>query len=109
VDAFFSSPVQSHLIRLTGMDYDRIFRVAKLGQSITAPKYQFLTDQELKEAQDKANQTAKMLLEMPPVMNEREKTAEVLEHDNAIGGYDSAKVPIITYLTITVLLQLYSL
>ena len=92
MDVFFSSPVQSHLIRLTGIDYDRIFRVAKLGQRITAPKYQFLTDQELKEAQAKAQQTATMLLQMPPVMDERETTAELLEQDQAIGGYDSAKV-----------------
>ena len=42
---------------------------------------------------------------MPPVMNEREKTEEVLDHDHAIGGYDSAKVPIITYLIITTLVS----
>ena len=31
-DLFFSTPVQCLLTRLTGMDYDRVFRVAKLGQ-----------------------------------------------------------------------------
>ena len=89
---FFSNPVQSLLTRLTGMDYDRIFRVAKLGQHISAPQYQFLTDAELKKAQQKALKTAKKLLQMPPVMDVRETTSDVLDHDSAIEGYDSAKV-----------------
>ena len=74
------------------MDYDRIFRVAKLGQHISAPQYQFLTDAELKKAQQKALKTAKTLLQMPPVMDVRETTSDVLDHDSAIEGYDSAKV-----------------
>ena len=74
------------------MDYDRIFRVAKLGQHISAPEYQFLTDTELKKVQLQAVNTAKKLLQMPPSMNERESTTEVLDHDRAIEGYDSAKV-----------------
>ena len=74
------------------MDYDRIFRVEKLGQRITAPKYQFLTDQELKEAQHKAEKSAKKLLQMPPVMKERDHAPKVLDEDSAIEGYDSAKV-----------------
>ena len=74
------------------MDYDRIFRVAKLGQHISAPQYQFLTDAELKKAQQKALKTAKKLLQMPPVMDVRETTSDVLDHDSAIEGYDSAKV-----------------
>ena len=80
------------LTRLTGMDYDRIFRVAKLGQHISAPEYQFLTDAELKKVQQQAIKTAKKLIQMPPVMSEREKGTEVLDHDSAIEGYDSAKV-----------------
>lgn len=91
-ELFFSATVQAHLSRLTGMDYNRIFRVEKLGQPITAPKYQFLTDQELKEAQNQAEKSAKKLLQMPPVMNERDKASEVLDHDSAIEGYDSAKL-----------------
>jgi len=89
---FFSNQVQSLLTRLTGMDYDRIFRVAKLGQHISAPQYQFLTDAELKKAQQKALKTAKKLLQMPPVMDVRETTSNVLDHDSAIEGYDSAKL-----------------
>ena len=89
---FFSSPVQILLTRLTGMDYDRIFRVAKLGQHISAPEYQFLTDAELKKVQQKAINTAKKLIQMPPVMSEREMGTEVLDQDAAIEGYDSAKV-----------------
>ena len=74
------------------MDYDRIFRVAKLGQEITAPTYQFLTEKELKTAQADAEKRAKKLLQMPPVMNERENTTKVLDHDSSVAGYDSAKV-----------------
>ena len=89
---FFSSPVQQCLTRLTGRDYDRIFRVAKLGQHITAPQYQFLTEEELKKAQAHAEKTANKLLQMPPVMSERESSTDNLDHDSAIEGYDSAKV-----------------
>ena len=93
-ESFFSSAVQLHLARLTGMDYDRIFRVAKLGQHITAPQYQFLTEAELKKAQAHAEKTAKKLLQMPPVMSERESSTDILDHDTAIEGYDSAKVSV---------------
>ena len=79
-------------MRLTGNDYDRIFRVEKLGQSISPPKYQFLTDDELRQAELKAEQTAKTLLQMPPVMNERQTDTTILDSDVALSGYDSAKV-----------------
>jgi len=91
-ELFFSKQVQVHLMRLTGNDYDRIFRVEKLGQSISPPKYQFLTDDELRQAELKAEQTAKTLLQMPPVMNERETDTTILDSDVALSGYDSAKL-----------------
>ena len=84
-------------MRLTGNDYDRIFRVEKLGQSISPPKYQFLTDDELRQAELKAEQTAKTLLQMPPVMNERQTDTTILDSDVALSGYDSAKVHLYYY------------
>ena len=84
-------------MRLTGNDYDRIFRVEKLGQSISPPKYQFLTDDELRQAELKAEQTAKTLLQMPPVMNERQTDTTILDSDVALSGYDSAKVNLFYY------------
>jgi small subunit ribosomal protein S22 len=46
----------------------------------------------LRQAELKAEQTAKTLLQMPPVMNERETDTTILDSDVALSGYDSAKL-----------------
>ena len=91
-DLFFSTPVQCLLTRLTGMNYNRVFRVAKLGQEIKAPTYQFLTEEELRTAEEEAKQRAKKRLQMPPIMNERAQSTKVLDKDPCIQGYDAAKL-----------------
>ena len=40
---------------------------------------------------------AKTLLQMPPVMNERETDTTILDSDVALSGYDSAKVNLYYY------------
>ena len=89
---FFNPKVQSLLKGLTGLDNSRIFRVAKLSQKITAPQYAFLTDEELKETQARAKVRAEQKLQMPPVMDVRTPIKEPLEVDNALHGYDAAKI-----------------
>jgi len=91
-ELFFDSKVQDLLKRLTGLDAAKVFRVAKLGQKISAPTYAFLTEKELKETQRKARQEALKKLQMPPVMDVRSEDTDVLEVDEAIQGYDSAKL-----------------
>jgi len=89
---FFNPKVQSLLKGLTGLDNSRIFRVAKLSQKITAPQYAFLTDEELKETQARAKVRAEQKLQMPPVMDVRTPIKEPLEVDDALHGYDAAKI-----------------
>lgn len=90
--AFFQPSVQMCLGRLTGLDYTRVFRVARRGQEIKAPKYVFMTEQELQDAKKNAEKRAKQKwLQMPPVMSPRTTETRILEKDPAIQGYDGAK------------------
>jgi len=91
-DLFFGSKVQDLLKRLTGLDQSKVFRVSKLGQDISAPTYAFMTEEELKETQQKAHKEALRKLQMPPVMDARPEETKVLEVDQAIQGYDACKL-----------------
>ena len=84
--AFFSDPVQKTLKSLTGLNYEKIFRVTKKGQKLDPPSYTFMTDKELKEAKEKIRLKAEKMLQMPPVMSERKENYIVHEHDPALVG-----------------------
>ncbi len=88
---FFDPKVQQTLKILTGMKYDKIFRVSRLGKKLDPPSYTFMTDKELKRAQEEAKAKATQLLQMPPVMSERKDALKVLDKDDGIVGFDSAK------------------
>jgi len=88
---FFSADVQKELISLTTVDYGKVFRVARRGQEILTPAYQFVTDQELQEMRRKAAEEARRKLQMPPVMDQRKKVNRVLEEDPALIGYDKVR------------------
>ena len=47
---FFDQEVQNLLKRLTGLNYDKVFRARKLGKDPKRPIYQFMTEAELEEA-----------------------------------------------------------
>ena len=68
---FFNPQIQESLKSLTGLNYAKVFRTKQKGQKSRPPKYVFMTDKQLKEAQTKANAKANALLQMPPVMSER--------------------------------------
>jgi len=89
---FFDSGVQTRLARLTGMDYSKVFRVAKLGKKIAAPTYAFLTQKELEQEQAKALAKAKVKLQMPPVLDARSEETDILEVDPAIQGFDGVQL-----------------
>ncbi|KAK3868441.1 hypothetical protein Pcinc_026160 [Petrolisthes cinctipes] len=71
---FFDGRVQAVLQRVTGMDLDKIFRRRLQEKRLTPPKYQFLTNAEVEEHMKEATAKAKSLLQMPPVLKERQHT-----------------------------------
>lgn len=89
---FFQPEVQKELTFLTGLDFDRVFRKAKAGQAISAPKYRFVTDAELAKMYEDAKLKAQARLQMPPVMDERLPNNRILEHDAGIAGYSAARI-----------------
>ncbi|XP_053342394.1 28S ribosomal protein S22, mitochondrial [Clarias gariepinus] len=86
---FTDSEVQDILTRITGLDLNKVFRPVK--QELKPPKYKLLTDAQLEEAVQKAEEQAKRLLKMPPVLPERQPIEDVLCEDKILEGMDTAK------------------
>ncbi|XP_074535728.1 small ribosomal subunit protein mS22 [Halichoeres trimaculatus] len=86
----FTDPaVQDILSRITGLDLDKVFRPIK--QELKPPKYKLMTDEQLQKAMELATEQAKMLLKMPPVLEERKPIGDVLSVDKILDGMDTAK------------------
>ena len=79
--AFFNPQVQETLKSLTGLNYEKIFRVSRLGQRLDPPSYSFMTDEELKEARREIKVKALKMLQMPPVMSERKDEVKGFNFD----------------------------
>lgn len=90
-DIFYQEEVQQLLQSLTGMDYDRIFRMRRIGKAAEKPIYQFMTDAELQAALQETELRARQRLQMPPVMSERDPSERVLEQDPLLVGFDISK------------------
>jgi len=88
---FFDTEVQSLLTKMTGLDFEKVFRRRKLGKDPERPIYMFMTGEELEEATLVAKNKAENILKMPPVMEERIRSAKVLEEDKLLTGFDTAK------------------
>ncbi|XP_063609518.1 small ribosomal subunit protein mS22-like [Penaeus indicus] len=88
---FFDQKVQDLLKRVTGMDFDKIFRSRLNEKVLEVPKYEFLTDSELDERMAETRKRAERLLQMPPVLKERVPIEEVISNDPALKGYDTCK------------------
>jgi len=88
---FFDPSVQNILLGLQGSNHDKVFRTRKLGVEPDRPIYQFVTQEELDEAMTEVRAKAEKKLEMPPVMDERLDTSEVLESDPLLQGFDTSK------------------
>jgi hypothetical protein len=84
--AFFKPQVQKTLISLTGLNYGKIFRVARRGQKVTAPTYSFMTEKELEAAKATTKAKALKKLQMPPVMSARSENVTIIDEDPAIRG-----------------------
>ena len=71
-DVFDDSEVQGLLKKLTGLNYQKIFRTQRIGEKIEEKAvYQFLTDQELERIQKETEVKSLEKLQMPPVMDVR--------------------------------------
>ncbi|XP_026692627.2 small ribosomal subunit protein mS22 [Ciona intestinalis] len=92
VDPDFARPeVQAILKTITGCDPKRVFE-PKLGVPTEMPTVKFLTTEQLKKEMDKSLKYAEQLLEMPPVMLEREEIDEVIAEDENLDGYEACNV-----------------
>ena len=90
-DIFFNPEVQSSLQKLAGMEFDKVFRLRKLGNDPVRPIYQFMTEEELEEAREEAKRKAERKLQMTPVMEERSSKTQTLEEDPQLVGFDTCK------------------
>lgn len=88
---FFEPKIQDTLQSLVSVQYEKLFRVSKRGQKVAPPTYVFMTNEQLRKAQMEAQNKAKKLLQIPPVLDERtDDHLKILEKDPAMVGFDSA-------------------
>merc|ERR1712043_75417 len=81
---FFDAEVQGLMRKLTGLNYDKVFRRKSLGKNSERPIYQFMTQEELEEAQSETQAKAEAKLQMPPVMEEQTAQSRELEEDGQL-------------------------
>ncbi|XP_064460056.1 small ribosomal subunit protein mS22-like [Ornithodoros turicata] len=87
---FISDKVQQLLKNLTGMSLEKVFAPVKT--ALNPPRYEFMTEEQLQEAMNKAYKRAEEKLQMPPVLRERKPCEKVLAKDPEIQGYDSSTI-----------------
>ncbi|KFO32760.1 28S ribosomal protein S22, mitochondrial isoform X1 [Fukomys damarensis] len=86
---FMDKEVQSILIKMTGLNLEKIFKPAI--QKLKPPTYKLMTQAQLEEATRKAVEAAKVRLKMPPVLEERTPINDVLAEDKILEGMETAK------------------
>ena len=86
---FFKEDVQILLQRLTGCDFDKVFRKRKLGTKLQTPTYELLTEDEVDKLMEETRLKAKERLKMPPLLQEREPIKKVLARNPELQGFDN--------------------
>ncbi|KAM6223883.1 small ribosomal subunit protein mS22 [Rhynchocyon petersi] len=86
---FMDEEVQSILIKMTGLNLQKIFKPAV--QELKPPTYKLMTQEQLEEATQKAVAAAKVRLKMPPVLEERVPINDVLSEDRILEGTETTK------------------
>ncbi|XP_044522609.1 28S ribosomal protein S22, mitochondrial [Gracilinanus agilis] len=86
---FTDEEVQNILIKMTGLDLQKVFKPVK--QQLNPPTYKLMTEAQLEEATKRAIEAAKERLKMPPVLKEREPINDVLAEDKILEGTETAK------------------
>ncbi|KAK2556394.1 28S ribosomal protein S22, partial [Acropora cervicornis] len=89
VPSFDSREVASILKKITGRNLNKIFSARK--QEVGVPSYKLMTDAEFMKAQEEVERKAEHLLEMPPVMEERQEIHEVLEQNDELACYSESR------------------
>ncbi|KAG8190843.1 hypothetical protein JTE90_028339 [Oedothorax gibbosus] len=82
---FIKPEVQNILTKITGLDLGKVF--APRNSQLKPHQYEFVTEERLKELQEKAKAKAFTKLQMPPVMSIREPIDEILSKDPELQGY----------------------
>ena len=88
-EVFFKEDVQILLERLTGCDFDKVFRKRKLGTKLQTPTYELLTEDEVNKLMEETRLKAKYRLKMPPLLKEREPIKKVLARNPELQGFDN--------------------
>ncbi|KAM4821341.1 small ribosomal subunit protein mS22 isoform 2-T2 [Thomomys bottae] len=86
---FMDEEVQSILIKMTGLDLEKIFKPAR--QELKPPTYKLMTQAQLEEVTRKATEAARVRLKMPPVLEERTPINDVLAEDKILEGTETNK------------------
>nr|CAG4649577.1 EOG090X0AW0 [Scapholeberis mucronata] len=90
-EVFFREDVQTLLNRLTGRDYEKVFRNRKLGERLEPPKYELLTQEELDNLMAETEVKLQRKLQMPPLLKEREPVNKILAKNPELQGFDKSK------------------
>lgn len=88
---FFKENVLTLLDRLTGRDYDKVFKNRKLGHKLEPPKYELLTQAEVDHVMAEMEAKLKKKLQMPPLLKEREPVTKILSKNPELQGFDNCK------------------
>ncbi|XP_020300293.1 28S ribosomal protein S22, mitochondrial [Pseudomyrmex gracilis] len=88
---FFNEEVQECLKTLTTVDFKKVFRIRKDNHKLKPPQYKFMTNKQLREAEEAAKRKAETYLQMPPVVKPRTDVSVPLCKDHALLNHNSAK------------------
>ncbi|KAG7175433.1 28S ribosomal protein S22-like, partial [Homarus americanus] len=88
---FFDKNVQEILKRVTGCNFNAVFRRRYDEKPLSPPRYEFLTEEELQERMEEAKGVVEKILQMPPVLKERQPITGILSRDPALTGFDTCK------------------
>ncbi|XP_020630517.1 28S ribosomal protein S22, mitochondrial-like [Orbicella faveolata] len=88
IPPFDNNKVQTILKKITGRNLDKIFAARK--QNLDVPSYKLMTDEEYLEAQHEIKEKAANVLEMPPVMDERQEINEVIEENDELAHFSES-------------------
>lgn len=89
-DHYLNPSVQQILKRITGLDYDKVFR--PIQQPLQPPEYQFVTDKQLEKMRASAHQKAMEKLQMPPVMLPRKPITEIIAKNPEVQGCETHRI-----------------
>ncbi|KAL9971025.1 hypothetical protein ACROYT_G023502, partial [Oculina patagonica] len=88
IPPFDNHEVQKTLKKISGRNLDKIFAARK--QNLDVPSYKLMTDAEFLEAQHEIEEKAENVLEMPPVMDERQEINEIIEENDELAHFSES-------------------